>query len=240
MKKILSIVAVVAIVLSLSVCAFAAQEPPAKPAGDPPAGDPPAADASVNVENAKDVKVDPADAQVTVKNDKGEEIKAEIEISEAVLSEKEDATIAAAAEKAAKEVKEIEIVDVALVDENGNEIEAFEGTVTVAIVYGKADEVAAVLYWDGENDKWDEAKFEVKDGKIVADFEHFCTVAFVLGEKADTNAGKADPGKKAPDGKPGDPKSPQTGYNTGIWALAAVAMALCAGYCFVARRKVAE
>ena len=36
-------------------------------------------------------------------------------------------------------------------------------------------------------------------------------------------------------------KSPQTGYNTALWAMSAAMMALCAGYCFVsARKKTAE
>lgn len=36
-------------------------------------------------------------------------------------------------------------------------------------------------------------------------------------------------------------KSPQTGYNTTLWAMSAVMMALCAGYCLIsARKKKAE
>ena len=39
----------------------------------------------------------------------------------------------------------------------------------------------------------------------------------------------------------GTAKSPQTGYNTAMWAISAAMMALCAGYCLVsARKKTAE
>ncbi len=65
-------------------------------------------------------------------------------------------------------------------------------------------------------------------------FEHLCTVAFVLGTvkaAADTN----NSGAKAP-GNQTKP-SPQTGYNTALWAIAAMALILCAGYCFVSSRK---
>lgn len=33
-------------------------------------------------------------------------------------------------------------------------------------------------------------------------------------------------------------KSPQTGYNTALWAMSAAMMALCAGYCFVSARQI--
>lgn len=53
--------------------------------------------------------------------------------------------------------------------------------------------------------------------------------AFIV--KADANNGGASNGKS----------SPQTGYNTALWAIAAAAMVVCAGYCFVsARKKAAE
>ena len=55
--------------------------------------------------------------------------------------------------------------------------------------------------------------------------------AFIV--KADANNGGG--------GAPGGKSSPQTGYNTALWAIAAAAMVVCAGYCFVsARKKAAE
>ena len=35
----------------------------------------------------------------------------------------------------------------------------------------------------------------------------------------------------------GTAKSPQTGYNTALWAMSAAMMALCAGYCLISARK---
>ena len=57
--------------------------------------------------------------------------------------------------------------------------------------------------------------------------------AFIV--KADASNGGA------PGGAPGGKRSPQTGYNTVLWAISAAAMVACAGYCFVsARKKAAE
>ena len=54
--------------------------------------------------------------------------------------------------------------------------------------------------------------------------------AFIV--KADASNGGG-----APSGK----RSPQTGYNTILWAISAAAMVACAGYCFAsARKKAAE
>ena len=41
------------------------------------------------------------------------------------------------------------------------------------------------------------------------------------------------PGGNVPSGNNSDAKtSPQTGYNTLVWGITAVAMVICAGYCF--------
>lgn len=54
---------------------------------------------------------------------------------------------------------------------------------------------------------------------------------FALIVKADSSSGNGNqPGKR----------SPQTGYNTALWTISAVAMVVCAGYCFSARKKVSE
>ena len=54
---------------------------------------------------------------------------------------------------------------------------------------------------------------------------------FALIVKADSSGGTPQPGQT----------SPQTGYNTALWTVSAVAMVLCAGFCFTqARRKDAE
>ena len=41
-------------------------------------------------------------------------------------------------------------------------------------------------------------------------------------------------------GAGGAVKSPQTGYNTALWMIAAAVATLAAGYCFVRSRKVTE
>ena len=47
-------------------------------------------------------------------------------------------------------------------------------------------------------------------------------------------SGGGTPGGNAPAGGAG---SPQTGYSTALWAIVAVAMVFCAGFCFVSARK---
>ena len=48
------------------------------------------------------------------------------------------------------------------------------------------------------------------------------------------NAPAGNGGGNAPAGGAG---SPQTGYSTALWAIVAVAMVFCAGFCFVSARK---
>ena len=56
--------------------------------------------------------------------------------------------------------------------------------------------------------------------------------AFIV--KADSSNDNNVPGNN-------NKKSPQTGYNTILWAISAAAMVACAGYCFAsARKKAAE
>ena len=47
------------------------------------------------------------------------------------------------------------------------------------------------------------------------------------GESGGGGGGNTPGGAKGPSGK-----SPQTGYNTLVWGITTVAMAVCAGYCF--------
>ena len=177
----------------------------------------------------------------------------EVEISEAEMTPEESGSLSAAAEAAAPGSTVGEVIDVELVDDEGNIVseDYFKDgkTLTVAFTYDDAKAVTAVLYWNAATKSWDKADFEIVDGKIQATFAHLCTVAFVLGgdvqkapEGEDPN--KPDDGGKKPTDKPADKdpgKSPQTGYNTALWVAAAVVLILGAGYCFVsARKKAAE
>ena len=73
-------------------------------------------------------------------------------------------------------------------------------------------------------------KSESFSGTLVTGVTSLSPFAFIV--KADSQGGGGAPGGKT---------SPQTGYNTALWAIAAAAMVVCAGYCFVsARKKAAE
>lgn len=258
MKKILSIVAVLALVLSLGAVAFAA-----------PGDATPSIKADKEAARSiKEATVTGADGKaITIKED-GKDVTLEADVSEANLSAYQEAQLLEDAKAAAKfggfelskdkDAAAIEVVDITLVDAKGNDktdvyAEQYgkDAVAKVAFVKDGANKVAAVLYWNDEKGQWDNAKFSVdaKTNKITVDLEHFCPVALVMKDvKAGAagapagNGGAAAPagngGAGAPAGGPGT--SPQTGYNTGVWTIVAVAMALCAGYCFVARKKVTE
>ena len=112
--------------------------------------------------------------------------------------------------------------------------------VTVTLVRDDDNEVLAVLLWD--NGKWEEQKFTQNGKEITVEFEHLSPVTLVVSDKpvkaaADTKKDETKTSTGAGTGA-GGKKSPQTGYNVALLSVAAVAMALCAGYCFT--RKVTE
>ena len=111
---------------------------------------------------------------------------------------------------------------------------AYTGEATVAFVYDRAGDVVAV-YVQNADGAWDAATIDSVEGDVITvTFPHLSPVSFIL--KATTPSGGNTPKGNAGGGK----SSPQTGYNTILWSISAAAMALCAGYFFVARRKVAE
>lgn len=216
MKKFLSIVAVLALIFALTVPAMAAP---------------------LSVTAAEDSTT----AEVVTEG--GEALT--VEVAAADMTPAEEEALPAAVEEAAENASAVEVVDVELKDAEGNVVseEYFDGTNTLTVAFVREDttkEVVAVLYWDEANSKWDEAPFEIKDGKILAEFSHLCTVAFVL-KGVENNAPVAGDNKPAAPEKKDPSKSPQTGYNTALWIAAAVVLLLGAGYCFVsARKKAAE
>ena len=161
------------------------------------------------------------------------------------MTEQEEAALTEKVEKEIPNASVVEVVDVEIVDANGNSVSSdyFDDNDTLTVAFTRDDttkKVVKVLYWNDETKAWDEADFEFgPNGEIIVTFKHLCTVAFVLEDV------KAAPNPPAGDTKPGDNKkpgtSPQTGYNTALWVAAAVVLILGAGYCFVsARKKAAE
>lgn len=233
MKRVLSIAAAIALIFALSVPAFAA---------------------TPSVTYAQDsVKTD-----TTVETESGEVLT--VEVTEAKMSETEGNALPDAIDKAVQKAYEsgdipqgttasaVEVVNVDLVDEKGNVVseDYFETVATITVAFARDDttkEVIAVLYWNAETEEWDPAPFEAKDGKIVATFEHLCTVSFVLADVETDNPGTnpgGETGGSTPTGKKDPGKSPQTGYDTFGWMAAVAALTLGAGYCFVSARKKVE
>lgn len=218
MKKFLSIVAVLAIVFALAVPSFAATSAPSVSAGDEITGSVVGGDLAPGTE---------------------------LVVSDTEMTSEEEAALADAVKEAAPGAVVGDVVDVELKDADGNSVseDYFKDhkTLTVAFAYDNAKDVVAVLYWNAKDGKWDEAHFEIKDGKLYVDFEHLCTVAFML-KDVESNPNVPDqPNKPNSTGKKDPSKSQQTGYNTALWVAAAVVLILGAGYCFVsARKKAAE
>ncbi len=211
MKKFLSIVAVLAMLFALTVPALAAGE------------------ATPSVEAKTEVTTD---ATVEVNGQT-----ANVEVKETTTTADQKTALDAVVKDLGDDIKVGAVVDVELKTSDGTVVSAdyFDNNekLTVAFTYNMAGDVEKVLYWNATDQKWDEATFRAGDGTIEVDFEHLCAVAFVLKEV------KNDPaaGDQSKPGKPGKPGSPQTGYSTTAWTLAAMAMILCAGFCFVSARK---
>lgn len=227
MKKFLTIAAVLILLLTLSVPAFAAS-------ADAPIDIAPSVSFETLVVIAEDgsvVKVMPADPAVV----NGESL-----IDAANLSKNVEN---------AHELEGYDVFDLVVVDENGNPVERTT-PITVTLSYAAADRVIAAFVQNGDG-TWTEVEFTVGEGTITLYLPHLTPVALVLGtpgQAAPAESGETAPapeqGSTTPGGTvvPGGPVvSPQTGYNTALWAVLAVAMVACAGYCFVsARKKAAE
>ena len=245
MKKFLSIVAALALLLTLAVPALAADE------------------AVISITRGEEA-VGAID-EATALDENGDELDVTVEVTEADLTEEEEESLqdaaAAAADEAGVDPEEVtvQVVNIDLVDEDGNVVsdEYFDENsgLRLSIVRDDSADVIAVLYWNAETEEWDSADIiSQDDGVLVVEVAHLCTFAFVI-EKTEKDPGEEpgdetgdDPGEEpgpspapGPGGPGGKPASPQTGHNTSLWAAAAVTMALCAAFCFVrSRKKVTE
>jgi hypothetical protein len=227
MKKLLSVVAVIALVFALAVPAFAL-------------------DVSVTYEDNA-VKTD-----TTVTTDEGETLK--VEVSTATVSAEQETKLDAAIEKAvesdssvnAEDVAVVNVVDVTLtkdgVDVSAEYFEAGNKLTVAFAIDQTTQKVVKVLYWNEKTGVWDEAQFDATADGVNVTFEHLCEVAFVMADvktddsvKTDDNNGGTNPTAQKNPGK-----SPQTGYDVFGWAAAVSALVIAAGYCFVSARKVTE
>ena len=117
--------------------------------------------------------------------------------------------------------------------------------ITVAFTYDKAGQVIAVLIQEHDM-TWSEVPFSVSGDEITLDLPHLTPVAFMFGEvepAPSEDGGKTPgtsgttPGTSTKYSSASTKKSPQTGYDTVLWAVLATAMAVGAGYCFSNTRK---
>ena len=194
MKKLVSVLLIVMMVLALSVPAFAAKPSPPEPetiVTEPEIKD--AMDA-----NGEKVELEVSAPELAA----GETLKS---VAEDALKAAEDAGVAT------EDVTAAEVFDIAMAD--GTQPTS---DVTVTIVREKSSgKVAAVMY-QAEDGTWDSAKFtDNGDGTVTITFEHFCTVVLLVEEASQAPDVPVDPDKPAgPSGSgSGKPTSPQTGYD---------------------------
>lgn len=194
MKKLVSVLLIVMMVLALSVPAFAAKPSPPEP---------PASVTEPEIKDAMDASGEKVQLEVSAP---------ELAAGETLESVAEDALKAAEdAGVDAEDVTAAEVFDIAMAD--GTQPTS---DVTVTIVREKSSgKVAAVMY-QAEDGTWDSAKFtDNGDGTVTITFEHFCTVVLLVEEASQAPDVPVDPDKPAgPSGSgSGKPTSPQTGYD---------------------------
>ena len=194
MKKLVSVLLIVMMVLALSVPAFAAKPSPPEP---------PASVTEPEIKDAMDASGEKVQLEVSAPElAAGETLKS---VAEDALKAAEDAGVAT------EDVTAAEVFDIAMAD--GTQPTS---DVTVTIVREKSSgKVAAVMY-QAEDGTWDSAKFtDNGDGTVTITFEHFCTVVLLVEEASQAPDVPVDPDKPAgPSGSgSGKPTSPQTGYD---------------------------
>ena len=194
MKKLVSVLLIVMMVLALSVPAFAAK--PSPPGPETNVTEPEIKDAMDA--NGEKVQLEVSAPELAA----GETLKS---VAEDALKAAEDAGVAT------EDVTAAEVFDIAMAD--GTQPTS---DVTVTIVREKSSgKVAAVMY-QAEDGTWDSAKFtDNGDGTVTITFEHFCTVVLLVEEASQAPDVPVDPDKPAgPSGSgSGKPTSPQTGYD---------------------------
>ena len=194
MKKLVSVLLIVMMVLALSVPAFAAKPSPPEP---------PASVTEPEIKDAMDASGEKVQLEVSAPElAAGETLKS---VAEDALKAAEDAGVAT------EDVTAAEVFDIAMSD--GSQPTS---DVTVTIVREKSSgKVAAVMY-QAEDGTWDSAKFtDNGDGTVTITFKHFCTVVLLVKEASPAPDVPVNPDKPAkPDeGGSGKPTSPQTGYD---------------------------
>lgn len=129
--------------------------------------------------------------------------------------------------------KTTEAVNVYLTDDTGAVVQP---SAPVAFTLDNASNVTNVYVWNNETSAWDSATFELKDGKVVVTFPHLSPVAFAFrGETASNSTTTSN--STAAAGTDSTKSSAQTGYNSLIYIVAAIALASGAVFFFSSAKK---
>ncbi len=223
MKKVLTIAVVLVMILALSLTAFAAID---------------------DTDFTPSVVQESAAAEATAAGVELEVTPAEpAEVNEESLVATIQITVAADPTVEEKDIAGTEVIDIAVLDEAGKPVD-YSQPITFTLAYAKADQVFSIKVQNADG-SWSDCSFEAKDGALVISAPHLTPIAIVLLTEeaaAAKTAAAAEPAPTEPAPAPvGPQRSPQTGYNTVLWIVLAVAMVSLAGYCFVsARKKVQE
>ncbi len=129
--------------------------------------------------------------------------------------------------------KTTEAVNVYLTDDTGAVVQP---SAPVAFTLDNASNVTNVYVWNNETSAWESATFELKDGKVVVTFPHLSPVAFAFrGETASNSTTTSN--STAAAGTDSTKSSAQTGYNSLIYIVAAIALASGAVFFFSSAKK---
>jgi hypothetical protein len=130
--------------------------------------------------------------------------------------------------------KTTEAVSVYLTDDTGAVVQP---SAPVAFTLDNASNVTNVYVWNNETSAWDSATFELKDGKVVVTFPHLSPVAFAFRGETASNSTTTTSNSTAAAGTDSTKSSAQTGYNSLIYIVAAIALASGAVFFFSSAKK---
>ena len=130
--------------------------------------------------------------------------------------------------------KTTEAVNVYLTDDTGAVVQPSK---PVAFTLDNASNVTNVYVWNNETSAWDSADFELKDGKVVVTFPHLSPVAFAFRGETASNSTTTTSNSTAAAGTDSTKSSAQTGYNSLIYIVAAIALASGAVFFFSSAKK---
>lgn len=207
MKKLISTVAALAVVVSMGATALAQDFP--SPTSD---ADITATPVSINPDYYE-IEVDPVDYK----------------IPDSALEELGDliSDVAGDTEVAAVEICDLHVVNKTTEEDVCWTVDEYN-PVTVAFAFDDAQNVIGVIYLSDDYE-WTEADFEIVDGQVVVTLGNTWDVVFVV------KAVKADEPSKD-DGK----GSAQTGYDSLVYVVSAVALAAGAVFFFITGKKAAK